>query len=137
MVWGIPFFVQLKYALKDRHHYYMIMDYMPGGNLFNFLQSNGKFTLAETTICCAEIVHAIEYLHKHRIVYRDLKLENILIGSDKHMVLADFGLARNIQNNERLTDEAGTVAYFAPGNKIIFMAIFFLFGTLKKFYQNF
>lgn len=97
----------------------MIMDYMPGGNLFNFLQSIGKLTLSETTVCCAEIVHAIEYLHEHRTVYRDLKLENVLIASDKHIVLADFGLARYIQKDERLTDEAGTVAYFAPGNEII------------------
>lgn len=116
MLWNIPFFVQLKYSVKDRNNYHMIMDYMAGGNLFDFLQSNGKFTLAETTVCCAEIVLAIEYLHEHQIVYRDLKLENVLIASDKHIVLADFGLARKIQNGERLTDEAGTVAYFAPGN---------------------
>ncbi|XP_055313517.1 ribosomal protein S6 kinase alpha-4-like isoform X1 [Sitodiplosis mosellana] len=113
LVWGIPFFVQLKYALKTRHHYHMVMDYMPAGNLFNFLQS-GTLTLAETTICCAEIVLAIEYLHEQRFVYRDLKLENILISRNNHIVIADFGLTRKIQDDERLTDEAGTVAYFAP-----------------------
>lgn len=111
---GASFIIQLKYACKTQHYYHLIMDYMTAGNLFDYLQT-GRLTLEETTICCAEIVLAIQYLHEQRIVYRDLKLENILISEDYHILIADFGLARKIQNDERLHDEAGTVAYFAPG----------------------
>lgn len=122
LVQGAPFIIQLKYACKTLHHYNMIMDYMAAGNLFDLLQF-GRLTLAETTICCAEIVLAIEYLHQHRIVYRDLKLENILISGDNHILITDFGLARRITENGRLTDEAGTVAYFAPGGIFFFDSI--------------
>lgn len=89
------------------------MDYMVNGNLFSYIYS-GCLTQDQTRICCAEIVLAIQYLHEKRIVYRDLKLENILI-NDGHILLTDFGLAQMISGNERLYDEAGTVAYFAPG----------------------
>lgn len=113
-MYGAPFIIQLKYAIKTRSDYNFVMNYMVAGNLFDYLQS-GRLTLTETTICCAEIVLAIEYLHEHFIVYRDLKLENILISSDNHIVIADFGLARKLQDGDRLNDEAGTMAYFAPG----------------------
>ncbi|XP_031630278.1 ribosomal protein S6 kinase alpha-4-like [Contarinia nasturtii] len=113
LVHDVPFFIQLKYASKTRHAYHFVMDYILDGNLFNHLQA-GVLTLKEMKVCCAEIILAIEYLHRYRIVYRDLKLENVLIAGDGHILLTDFGLAQKINKNERLQGEAGTLAYFAP-----------------------
>lgn len=90
------------------------MDFIPAGNLYDFLNGE-QLTMAEATVCVAEIVCAIAHLHAHRIVYRDLKLENILISNDGHLLLTDFGLARKIKNNHKPYDLAGTFNYFAPG----------------------
>lgn len=72
-------------------------------------------TMAETIICSMELIEAIGYLHEHQIIYRDLKLENILIGDDGHIMLTDFGLARQLKDGGRLYDSAGTYVYMAPG----------------------
>lgn len=134
LVRGAPFIIQLKYAFKTRYTYNYVMDYMASGNLFDFFQS-GCLTLTETTHCCAELVTAIQYLHEQRIVFRDLKLENILISGDNHILITDFGLARKIQDGERLTDEAGTVAYFAPGLHLFSFALerYTTAGLLRSF----
>lgn len=108
------------------------MDYMPAGNLFEFL-NGGQLTLVEAKVCGAEIVCAIAYLHEHRVVYRDLKLENILISNDGHLLLTDFGLARKIRSNENLNDQAGTLSYFAPGKIITkLILIYILWANLNN-----
>lgn len=114
LVHRIPFFIQLKYAFKTEQNHHFVMDFMSAGNLFDFLNGN-RLPLQQAKICGASIVCALSYLHQHHVVYRDLKLENILIANDGHLLLTDFGLAREIQNNKQLNDEAGTFTYFAPG----------------------
>lgn len=104
----------MKYATKSRNAYHFVMDFIIDGNLFTHVQTR-RLLLNEMKICCAELILAIEYLHKKRIAYRDLKLENILIDTKGHLLLTDFGLVRRIKKNERLQGQAGTLAYFAPG----------------------
>lgn len=85
------------------------------GDMFRYLQMVKRMTMAETIISTMEIIEAIGYLHERKIIYRDLKLENILIATDGHIMLTDFGLARQLEYNERLYDSAGTYVYMAPG----------------------
>lgn len=63
---------------------------------------------------CAEILLALEQLHKHAIVYRDLKLENIMISGDGHIKLIDFGLSKVIGQGGRTFTACGTADYLAP-----------------------
>lgn len=97
------------------HECHFVMEYMTAGNLFDYIYYEGALKLTEAKICCAEMVLALQYLHEHEVVYRDLKLENILIHADGHIMLTDFGLARKIKRNQKLTDRSGTHTYFAPG----------------------
>ena len=82
----------------------MLMDYVPGGELFSYLRSRGRFSNATGLFYTSEIVCAIEYLHSKEIVYRDLKPENILLDSEGHIRLTDFGFAKKLSDRwEKIT----------------------------------
>lgn len=74
----------------------MLMEFVPGGELFSYLRSRGKFSNDAGLFFAAEIVCALEYLHSKDIVYRDLKPENILLDREGHIKLTDFGFAKKV-----------------------------------------
>ena len=90
-----PFIMKLLFAFQDTQHLYLIMDFVNGGELFYHLAKAGKFDEKRAQFYIAEIVLALEYLHKEGIVYRDLKPENILIDKEGHIKLTDFGLSKD------------------------------------------
>ena len=78
----------------------MILDYCPKGDLKYQIDNNSLLEEEEAKFYIAELIIAIEYLHKNDILYRDLKPENILIDSEGHIKLTDFSLAKeNVKNN--------------------------------------
>lgn len=81
----------------------MLMDFVPGGELFSYLRSRGRFSNATGLFYTSEIVCAIEYLHSKEIVYRDLKPENILLDSEGHIRLTDFGFAKKLSDRYDLS----------------------------------
>lgn len=84
--------------------------------MFTHLFKREHFNEDEVRIYIAEIVLAIETLHKLRIIYRDIKLENILIDADGHIVITDFGLSKELtdESNGRSYSFCGTIEYMAP-----------------------
>jgi len=109
-----PFIVKLKYSFQTMENLYMILDYCPGGDLSYHLMLN-LFEENEAKFYIAELILAIEHLHKINIIYRDLKPENILISSDNNIKLADFGLAKEGINDNDLTKSfCGSPAYLSP-----------------------
>lgn len=80
----------------DNRFLYMLLDYVPGGELFSYLRAAERFNNATAIFYTAEIVTALEYLHAQNIVYRDLKPENILLEASGHIRIADFGFAKRI-----------------------------------------
>ncbi|XP_058466795.1 ribosomal protein S6 kinase alpha-5 [Malaya genurostris] len=110
-----PFLVTMHYAFQTDSKLHIILDYVSGGELFTHLYNKEHFTEDEVRIYIAEIIVALEQLHKLGIIYRDIKLENILIDSDGHIVLTDFGLSRElVYENERAHSFCGTIEYMAP-----------------------
>ena len=92
-----PFIVYLHYAFQSHKKLYMVTDFYPGGNLFAHVtkaRRAGGFEEPRTKFYAAELCQALDFLHQHNIVYRDLKLENILMDVDGHIVLTDFGLSK-------------------------------------------
>ena len=89
-----PFIVGLNYAFQTTRQLFYIMDFAPGGEIFNRLAIHGAFDDDATRFYATEIVCALEFLHFHSIVYRDLKPDNVLIAGDGHVKLADFGLSK-------------------------------------------
>ena len=75
----------------------LIMEFCPGGDLFDQLYKHKHFTLADTMIFTSQVLLPLEYLHGMGIVHRDLKLENILVAQDGALKLTDFGFAKYIK----------------------------------------
>lgn len=94
----------------------MYVDYVSGGELFTHLYKAENFTESTVQMYIAEVVVALEYLHKLGIIYRDIKLENILLDKDGHIVLTDFGLSKicDSDSGERAHSFCGTLEYMAP-----------------------
>ncbi len=88
------------------------MEYIPGGELFTHLRKRKKFTEAVAAYYAAEVLLALEYLHNDlKIIYRDLKPENVLLTRDGHIKLTDFGLSKK---KEICSSYCGTPEYLAP-----------------------
>ncbi|XP_045428530.1 ribosomal protein S6 kinase alpha-5 isoform X5 [Pipistrellus kuhlii] len=111
-----PFLVTLHYAFQTATKLHLILDYINGGELFTHLSQRERFTEHEVQIYIGEIVLALEHLHKLGIIYRDIKLENILLDSNGHVVLTDFGLSKEFvaDEAERAYSFCGTIEYMAP-----------------------
>jgi len=108
-----PFIVHLRFAFQTQSKLYLILEYIPGGELFGRLNAENFFLEPMAVFYAAEIVSAISHLHSANIIYRDLKPENLLIQADGHICLTDFGLAKPL-NVEGTRTFCGTLAYLAP-----------------------
>ena len=112
-----PFIIKLHYAFQTPDNLYMILDYCSKGDLSFQIQNEngGLFEEDEAKFYIAELILAIEYLHKHNIIYRDLKPENILVDSEGHIKLADFGLAKeNVNTDTPNKTFCGSPQYLSP-----------------------
>lgn len=109
-----PFFVKMAYIFQTDQKIYFVMNFIRGGELFTHLQNEKRFKEERTKFYAAQIVSAIGYLHKKKIIYRDIKPENILMGEDGYLYLADFGLAKEMSNRDFTSSFCGTPEYLAP-----------------------
>ncbi|KAI5170760.1 serum/glucocorticoid-regulated kinase 2 [Nematocida sp. LUAm3] len=106
-----PFLIYLLASFQTEDKVYLILPYIEGGELFHHLQKVERFNEELAKIYIAELLLAVEHLHTHGIIYRDIKPENVLLDRDGHVVLCDFGLS--IQN-EMASTYCGTPEYMAP-----------------------
>ena len=111
-----PFTVTLHYAFQDNAKLHIVLDYVSGGELYTHHSRAGPFNESAARFYVSEIVVAMSYLHSLGIIYRDLKLENVLLDSEGHVVLTDFGLSKEFVMNDadRAYSYVGTLEYMAP-----------------------
>ncbi|ORX97375.1 kinase-like protein, partial [Basidiobolus meristosporus CBS 931.73] len=110
-----PFLVGLQYAFQTPEKLCFCIDYINGGELFYHLQQTQRFSEDRARFYVAEIASALEYLHSMNVIYRDLKPENCLLDWKGHIRLVDFGLAKQILNDDGTTSTfCGTPEYLAP-----------------------
>jgi len=110
-----PFLTSLKYSFRTKERLCFVLEYVNGGELFFHLNRERKFSEERTRFYGAEIISALAYLHRHNIIYRDIKLENLLLDKDGHVKIADFGLCKeNITEDTTTKTFCGTPEYLAP-----------------------
>jgi serine/threonine protein kinase len=110
-----PFLVKLHFSFQSKKNLYLVMDFMPGGELFYNFRRRGRLSEDDAKIYAGQIILCLNYLHKNNILFRDLKPENILLDLDGHLHLADFGLCKTVQNKTLLNYSfCGSPEYMAP-----------------------
>ncbi|KAH9883210.1 protein kinase-like domain-containing protein [Xylariomycetidae sp. FL2044] len=109
---GHPFITTLITTFSDRESLYMLLDYVPGGELFSYLRRHRRFPEEWAQFYSAEIVLVLEYLHEQQggVAYRDLKPENLLLDSDGHVKLVDFGFAKRLGSRDDRPNKGHTTA---------------------------
>ena len=145
-----PFIVNMHFSFQDNHYLYMILDLMKGGDLRYYIKLSEKskkiFTEKETNFIVANLVLALEYIHKNNIIHCDIKPENILLNKQGYFCLTDFGIAtnksdkenNNISNNNITINEnpyiAGSLGYMPPeiifSESLNFCADYFSLGVV-------
>jgi len=127
-----PWIVELKASFQEDDFLYLVMEYIPGGDFMNLLMEKDKLTEEEAKFYTAELILAVESIHKLDCIHRDIKPDNILIDKNGHIKLSDFGLAKvsdklyeqnstkdpnynpNKKTHQKLYSCVGTAFYVAP-----------------------
>ena len=134
-----PWIVELKASFQEDEYLYLVMEYLPGGDLMNLLIQKDILTEKEAKFYISELILAIESIHNLDCIHRDIKPDNILIDKNGHIKLSDFGLAKisdklyekedekyknflknkNNEKNDKMTHNknyscVGTAYYVAP-----------------------
>ncbi|OCT85558.1 hypothetical protein XELAEV_18023725mg [Xenopus laevis] len=109
-----PFLVSLHGTFQTDSHLYFAMEYLPGGDMCNFL-THVELQEPDVMFYTACIVLGLEALHKMGIVHRDIKLENLLLDQDGYLKIIDFGLSKDrFGYTDRTNTMCGTRTYMAP-----------------------
>ena len=109
-----PFVVRIHSAFQDEKNLYILTEFMQGGEMFFHIQKEKIFSEEKTRFYIAELVLALEFLHKNKMIYRDLKPENIMIDANGHIKITDFGLSKIFEEQEIAKTFCGTPQYLAP-----------------------
>ena len=109
-----PFCTKFVGAYQDNIWLYILQEYLPGGEFFSYLQDHPSLSEKDCQFYAANVLLALEHIHHHSMIYRDLKPENLLLDTEGFIKIADFGFAKKMKAGLRTFTICGTPAYQAP-----------------------
>mmetsp|Transcript_7285 Transcript_7285/g.26070 ORF Transcript_7285/g.26070 Transcript_7285/m.26070 type:complete len:603 (-) Transcript_7285:19-1827(-) len=109
-----PHIIKLYEVISTPTDIFVVTEYAPGGELFDYIVQKGRLTEDEARHVFQQIVTGVEYCHFHQVVHRDLKPENLLLDQYNHVKIADFGLSNMMEDGTFLRTSCGSPNYAAP-----------------------
>ncbi|XP_033096760.1 serine/threonine-protein kinase SIK2-like [Anneissia japonica] len=109
-----PHVLKLYQVMETKNMLYLVTEYAQNGEMFDYLDNHGRMSEKEAGKKFWQIVSAVDYCHKHNIVHRDLKAENLLLDSNMNVKIADFGFSNYFTVGEQLATWCGSPPYAAP-----------------------
>ena len=109
-----PLISNLYYAYQDKENIYLIMDYLSGGDLRDYIKNYHFCKEDEIKFIISNIIVIFEYLHENNIIHRDIKPENLIFDKNGYLHLTDFGIAITYNKNKKIKKLGGTPYYVAP-----------------------
>lgn len=107
--------VRLYQVIKTKRYFMLVTEYCPNGELYDYLVAKGRLSESHSCDYFLQILSAVEYLHEHNIVHRDLKAENLLLSEEYKIIkIADFGFANYYTKDKLLSTWCGSPPYAAP-----------------------
>ena len=110
-----PYIIEILSTFQTPSKFYLVLEYAQGGDLFTHLKNQGTLPYDEVKMYVAEIAIALNHLHEHSVIYRDLKPENVMFCSDGNIKLTDFGISKILKDtSETANTICGTDEYVPP-----------------------
>ncbi|XP_056017248.1 5'-AMP-activated protein kinase catalytic subunit alpha-2-like isoform X24 [Ostrea edulis] len=109
-----PHIIKLYQVISTPTDIFMVMEYVAGGELFDYIVKHGKLKEPEARRFFQQIISGVDYCHRHMVVHRDLKPENLLLDINLNVKIADFGLSNMMHDGEFLRTSCGSPNYAAP-----------------------
>ncbi|KAM9480579.1 5'-AMP-activated protein kinase catalytic subunit alpha-2 isoform 1-T1 [Salvelinus alpinus] len=109
-----PHIIKLYQVISTPTDFFMVMEYVSGGELFDYICKHGRVEDKEARRLFQQIISGVDYCHRHMVVHRDLKPENVLLDHSKNAKIADFGLSNMMSDGEFLRTSCGSPNYAAP-----------------------
>ena len=106
--------VKIYETFETKKHICIVMEYICAGDLLSYIKKRSKLTETIAKFIFKQIILALQYIHNHNIVHRDIKLDNILIDLDNNIKICDFGVSKKIKKDDVMVEQCGTPAYIAP-----------------------
>ena len=106
--------MQLYETFETKRHMILAMELCAGGDLLNYVRKRKKLEEGEARVLFKQIIQGLGYIHKRRILHRDIKLDNILLDGKGRVKIADFGVSKLVKAGDLMHEQSGTPAYIAP-----------------------